>query len=57
MTLLELIELRKNKFTPCSASDFQQGYMTGWQWAYEDLKEILEQNGFDMSVVVIKKDI
>lgn len=27
----------------------------GWYWAYQDIKEILEQNGFDMDVVVIKE--
>ena len=53
MTLLEIMELRQNKYKPCSCSDFQKGYETGWYWAYQDLKEILEQNGFDLNVVVI----
>ena len=56
MTLSEIIELRQNKYKPCSCSEFQKGYETGWYWAYQDLKEILEQNGFDMNVTVIKKD-
>ena len=55
MTLLEIINSRGNKYTPCSCSEFQKGYETGWHWAYQDLKEILEQNGFDMNVVVIKE--
>lgn len=54
MTLKEIIESRGNKYTPCSASDFQKGYETGWKWAYQDLKEILEQNGFDMNIEVMK---
>jgi hypothetical protein len=52
MTLLEIIELRQNKYKTCYCSEFQEGYETGWFWAYQDLKEILEQNGFDMNVVV-----
>jgi hypothetical protein len=52
MTLLELIELRQNKYKSSSCSDFQKGYEAGWIWAYQDLKEILSQNGFDMNVEV-----
>ena len=52
MTLKEIIELRGNKYTPCSCSDFQKGYEEGWKCAYRDLKEILEQNGFDMNVEI-----
>lgn len=55
MTLKEIIEVRKNKYTSCFCSDFQKGYETGWKWAYEDLQEILEQNGFDMNIEVHKK--
>lgn len=40
MTLKELIELRQVRYSPVLS------------WAYQDLKEILEQNGFDMNVVV-----
>ena len=54
MTLREIIDSRGNKYTPCSMSDFQKGYETGWRWAYQDLKEILEQNNFDMDIEVIK---
>ena len=57
MTLKEIIELRGNKYTPCSASDFQKGYETGWKWAYQDIKEILGQNNFNMDVEVIKTAI
>ena len=56
MTLLEIIESRGNKYTSSSCSEFQKGYETGWYWAYQDLKEILEQNCFDMNVIVIKKE-
>ena len=58
MKLAQLINIRGNKFAEdvkYSCTDFHKGYMEGWRWAYKDLKEILEQNGFDMNVVVIKK--
>ena len=58
-TLGEIIDLRKNKYAEDaknpSISDFYHGYFDGWRNAYRDLKEILEQNGFDMSVIVIKE--
>ena len=61
MTLREIIETRKNKYEPfasdCSCSDTHKGYMAGWKWAYQDLKEILEQNGFNMDVEVIKEKV
>lgn len=57
MTLKEIIESRGNKYTPCSCSEFQKGYETGWRWAYQDLKEILEQNGFDMDIEVIQESV
>lgn len=53
MTLKELIELRKNKYEKCSKSDWWDGYETGWEDAYRDLEEILEQNGFDMSAILV----
>ncbi len=53
MTLKEIIESRGNKYTPCSCSEYQKGYETGWRWSYQDLKEILEQNGFDINIEVI----
>lgn len=54
MTLLEIIELRQKKFKREPCSEWYEGYKTGWYWAYEDLKDILEQNNFDMNVAVIK---
>lgn len=56
MTLAELIHARGHKFdkeigVPCS--DHWNGYKTGWYWAYQDLKEILEHNGFNMNVEVM----
>lgn len=56
-TLNEIITLRQNKFNEdiknTSLTEFWRGYAQGWCFAYRDLKEILEQNGFDMNVVVI----
>jgi hypothetical protein len=58
-TLGEIISIRQNKYNEDrknpSFSDFFQGRFDGWYSAYRDIKEILEQNGFDMSVVVIKE--
>lgn len=54
MTLEEIIELRQNKHTKAPCSEFWEGYREGWYLAYDDLKEILRQNEFDMNVVVIK---
>lgn len=56
MTLKELIKVRKNKFDEqkqAACADSWKGYMSGWYWAYQDLEEIFEQNGFDTSIVVI----
>lgn len=57
MTLGELIEKRGHKYDEqigrTSVADWYAGYMLGWRWAYQDLKEILEQNGFDMNCIVI----
>ena len=55
MTLKEIIESRQKKHTITNGTDFYSGYKKGWYWAYQDIKEIFEQNGFDMNVVVIKK--
>lgn len=56
-TLNEIITLRQNKYNEDrqnpSFTEFWQGYHEGWYHAYKDLKEILEQNGFDLNVVVI----
>ena len=51
MTLKEIIELRQDRYVPVCSQEFK----SGWHWAYQDLKEILEQNDFDMNVVVIGK--
>lgn len=56
-TLGEIISLRQNKYNEDrknpSFSDFFQGRFDGWYSAYRDLKEILEQNGFNLDVPVI----
>lgn len=56
-TLGEIISLRQNKYNEDrknpSISEFFQGRFDGWYSAYRDLKEILEQNGFNMDVPVI----
>jgi virulence-associated protein VapD len=59
MTLKELIKVRKNKFDEqkqASCADLHKGYMCGWENAYQDLEEILTQNGFDTNIIVIKGD-
>lgn len=57
MTLNELITLRQNKFNEdiknTTLTEFWRGYAQGWVWAYRDLKEILEYNGFDLNSVII----
>lgn len=55
MTLAELISLRKFKYPKSQQAVFWQGYRLGWEAAYQDLEEILEQNGFDTSVLVMKE--
>ena len=56
-TLGEIISLRQNKYNEDrknpSFSEFFQGRFDGWYSAYRDLKEILEQNGFNLDVPVI----
>ena len=56
-TLGEIISLRQNKYNEerknPSISEFYQGRFDGWYSAYRDLKEILEQNGFNLDVPVI----
>lgn len=58
MTLGEIIEKRGRKYDEQiqfnTSSDYWKGYMSGWKWAYQDLKEILEQNGFSMDIQVIE---
>lgn len=57
MTLKELIELRGHKYDEhlkymTDSKGFYSGYMSGWTEAYQDLREILERNGFDLDVKV-----
>jgi hypothetical protein len=55
-TLEELLESRGHKFDKeihCPCSDWWKGYMTGWHNAYNDIREILEYNGFDTGVIAI----
>lgn len=56
-TLGEIIHIRQNKYNDAlrnpSISEFWNGYHNGWFNAYRDLKEILEQNGFNLDVLVI----
>ena len=59
-TLNEIINLRQHKYDEDRKNDsftnFYRGYMEGWYNAYGDLKEILEQNGFNLNVVIIDND-
>lgn len=57
MTLRDIIRLRQEKAEKLNQGVSElwwDGYHAGWVWAYRDLQEILEQNGFDLDVVVIK---
>lgn len=57
MTLRDIIRLRQEKTKKLNqgvSEPWWGGYHTGWSLAYRDLREILEQNGFDLDVVVIK---
>ncbi len=55
-TLGDVIALRGSKYTDemknPSYTEFWEGYFEGWEDAYRDLKEILEQNKFNMDVTV-----
>lgn len=57
-TLKEVIQIRQHKYDKerqnQSYTEFWQGYMEGWYWAYKDLIEILEQNGFDSDLIVVR---
>ena len=56
-TLRDIIALRGSKYVDeeknPSYTEFFQGRFDGWKSAYRDLKEILEQNGFNLDVPVI----
>ena len=57
MTLAELIVARAVKFESqdCITQDaFNRSWCLGWRAAYEDLRDILEQNGFDLDQVVVE---
>lgn len=59
MTLEELIQQRGvNRPTYHGQglgqeSDWAKGYWSGWEAAYNDLKEILIQNNFNLSITVV----
>lgn len=55
MTLKELINLRKKKDSCMAMDKFWKGYSKGWEDAYRDIEEILEQRGFDMNTVVMEE--
>ena len=58
LTLKEVIEKRQHKYDKdlkCSCNEWYKGHMCGWYSAYQDLSEILEQNGFDVNQIVIDK--
>ena len=52
MTLKELIDRRKRKDRGIFLDQFWKGYSKGWEDAYRDIEEILEQHGFDMNIVI-----
>lgn len=59
MTLKEIIDCRGHKYDEdiqnnVSMANYWAGYQMGWKTAYQDLREILDQYGFDMEQVVIK---
>lgn len=55
-TLKDIIALRGSRFIDeaknSAYTEFWQGYFDGWDDAYIDLKEILEQNKFNLNVPV-----
>ncbi len=55
MTLKELIDIRKKKDSCMAMDKFWKGYSKGWEDAYRDIEEILEQNGFDLNIVATKE--
>lgn len=60
MTLKEIIDKRGSKYdddilNQVSMDRFWSGYQLGWKQAYQDLREILDQHGFDKNVIVIKE--
>lgn len=56
MTLKELINLRKEKESGIFLDQFWKGYSKGWEDAYRDIEEVLEQHGFDMNIDVGEKE-
>lgn len=60
MTLKDVIDSRGSKFDRdiqerVPMAEFWRGYQLGWKMAYQDLREILDQYGFDKNVIVIKE--
>ena len=61
LTLKDIIDRRGGKYdedilNKVSMSEFWSGYQVGWKMAYQDLREILDQHGFDKNLVVIKEE-
>ena len=61
MTLREIIDSRGGRFDRdiqerVPMAEFWSGYQHGWKAAYQDLREILDHNGFDKDILVIKED-
>lgn len=56
MTLEEMMKQRQSKFDTWNTPvDFWKGYYSGWYNAYKDMMEILDQCGFDISVIVMEE--
>ena len=61
LTLKDIIDKRGNKYDDdlqrhVPMDRFWQGYQVGWKMAYQDLREILDQHGFDKNIIVIKEE-
>jgi hypothetical protein len=63
MTLKELIQIRGvdrpayHKQGLTSGAEWAKGYWSGWESAYNDLKEILVFNGYNLDTVVIEDKV
>ena len=61
MTLKDIIDSRGSRYDDdilrrASMTEFWDGYQVGWKAAYQDLREILDQHGFDKNITVIKEE-
>ena len=59
MTLKDIIDSRGSRFDRdiqerIPMAEYWQGYQMGWKCAYQDIRDILDQYGFDKNVIVIK---